>query len=722
MKSILKAYAENFLFALNIFIVFLLLFESRISIPFWLQPLGRMHPLLLHFPIVILLLAMALECFRFRQPYRQQPFYQSFTAYLWLTGLLFSALTVLMGLFLSQEAGYEGAALQWHKWLGIALLLGSSGLYAFRKAAWYTQTTARAAAGLTTFLLIFAGHYGAVLTHGQDFILAPIAGQASAVPLEEALVFDHVVQPILDKKCVSCHNPDKAKGRLLLTDAAAMMKGGKTGELWVAGQPDRSLLLQRLLLPENDKKHMPPVNKAQLSDEEIQVLHLWVKGGANFDQKVVELPARDSLRTLAATFLKPAPAEEAYDFAAPEAQTVQMLNTNYRVVAPLAQSSPALAVNFYGRQAYKPRSLEELREVSQQIVALDLNKMPVQDADLKTVAGFENLRRLNLNFTGVTGKGLQQLTALKHLKTLSLSGTAIRYRDLQSQLPAFKSLHTLTVWQTPIGQAEITKLRQAFPHLNIQAGFSDADSAPIKLNPPQLKNPSPIFPRTLALKLHHPIKGTVIRYTTDGSEPDSLSSPVFKPGMSLAATTLLKTKAYKDGWLGSDVAVFNFYKGAYKPDSLRLSYPLNRVHQANGPRTFFDGELGSFNANSPAWANNWGGVFKNPLELVAQFKQPITLSSVALNTLIESENNIFPPETLEVWGGTSPDKLELLSSLCLSQPEKAEKPLIKLIEASFKPRQVSYLKIIAKPLPALPDWHRGKGRPALLLVDEMFLN
>ena len=100
MKSILKGYAENLLFALNIFIVFVLLFESRISIPAWLQPLGRMHPLLLHFPIVILLLAMALECFRYHPPYRQQPFYQSFTAYLWLTGLLFSALTVLMGLFL----------------------------------------------------------------------------------------------------------------------------------------------------------------------------------------------------------------------------------------------------------------------------------------------------------------------------------------------------------------------------------------------------------------------------------------------------------------------------------------------------------------------------------------------------------------------------------------------------------------------------------------------
>src|SRR5678816_114361 len=46
----------NITFALNCLLLFLLLFETRISVPVWLQVVGRMHPLVLHFPIVLVIL------------------------------------------------------------------------------------------------------------------------------------------------------------------------------------------------------------------------------------------------------------------------------------------------------------------------------------------------------------------------------------------------------------------------------------------------------------------------------------------------------------------------------------------------------------------------------------------------------------------------------------------------------------------------------------------
>ena len=66
MKFAAKRIAENLLFAADIFILFLVLFESKMSIPAWLQSVGRMHPMFVHFPIVILLLAMGMEFFRFK--------------------------------------------------------------------------------------------------------------------------------------------------------------------------------------------------------------------------------------------------------------------------------------------------------------------------------------------------------------------------------------------------------------------------------------------------------------------------------------------------------------------------------------------------------------------------------------------------------------------------------------------------------------------------------
>lgn len=724
MKSKLKGYAENLLFALNILILFLILFENQITVPAWLQPVGRMHPMLLHFPIVLLLLAMVLEFFRFKTAYSTQELYRSFTANLLLAGILLSAVTILMGLFLSKEEGYEGAVLQWHKWLGVSVLFFTSIIYWSRQAGWYTDRVAKTGAVITTFSLIFVGHYGAILTHGENFILAPVTiTKAPAVPLNDAILFNHVVQPIFEKKCISCHNPDKLKGKLNLSDAASMQDGGKTGKLFVAGNPELSLLLKRIYLPLEDKKHMPPSGKAQLTPEETKLLHLWVKADADFKKKVIDLPVRDTLRLLAATFLKPAAATEpTYDFAAADAKTIQKLNTDYRVITPLAKDSPALTVNIYNKQAYTPNTLAELKDIKEQIVSLELNKLPVKNSDLKNIAAFRNLRRLNLNFTDITGQGLAALAPLKHLESLSLAGTNLNYKDLQQHLPAFKNLQTITLWNTGLATTEIAQLQRSYQNIHFIAGFKDDGTNPIKLNLPQIKNSSPIFRQTMVLQLYHPIKGVTVRYTTDGSEPDSIHSPVFKSGMQLTGMTTLKAKAYKTGWFGSDVAVFNFYRSAYKPDSLRLVYPLNRVHQARGARTFFDGELGTFNANSPAWANNWAGFYKKDMELISEFKQPISLTAVALNILIESENNIFPPAIVEVWGGPTQDRLKLISTLKPEQPQKANKPVIKLIDSKFPSHQVSYLKIIAKPVPELPEWHRSKGKPALLLIDELFLN
>lgn len=725
MKSTINGFAGNVLFVLNIFIIFLLLFEDKLVVPQWLQPLGRMHPMILHFPIAILMLSMFLEFFRFKTAYNTQEFFRNFTSNLLLVGVLSSAITVIMGLFLAQEEGYGGEVLQWHKWTGISIVFIASFIYWFRNSTWYKASVAKAGAIITSFCLMFAGHFGATLTHGDNFILEPVTTQeVEPVPLEQAVVYDHVIQPIFEKKCISCHNPDKLKGELMLTDAQSILKGGKTGELFVPGKPEASLLLERVHLPEEDKKHMPPKGKVQLTSDEVTLLALWIKKEADFKKKVIEFPANDSLRVLASTLFKPAQsADEIFHFAAADENTIQQLNTDYRVISPLSKASPALAVNFYNRNAFTSKNLEELREVRTQVVSMELSKMPIKDTDLQHVSQFENLRKLNLNFTEVTGKGLQELASLQHLKSLSLSGTKVTYQDLQQYIRSFKSLHTVTVWNTPLTVSEVEQLQQANKHIQFIAGFRDDGSHPIKLNTPQVKNKSTVFEQSIPLQLFHPIKGVDIRYTTDGSEPDSIHSPLFSKGILLQENTTIKARAYKSGWYGSDAVTFNFYKNTHKPDSVILLSRLNRVHQADGPKTFFDKQLGSFNANSPAWANHWAGYFKNDMEVLMEFRKPIMVTSVALNTLIETETIIFPPDVVEIWGGTTKDRLQLIATMKPDMPQKESKPFIKLITCKFKPKEnVAYLKIVAKPVNKLPNWHKSKDRPAMLLVDELLIN
>ncbi|GAB3908750.1 chitobiase/beta-hexosaminidase C-terminal domain-containing protein [Larkinella knui] len=723
MTKKVKSLAEQALFASAIFILFLLLFESKIVVPTWMQPVGRMHPLFLHFPIVILLLAMAMEMFRFNSSYATNEFYRGFLSNLLLVGVLSAAVTVVMGLFLSKEEGYSGDMLQWHKWSGVSLFYLSCLIYWSRNQAWYQATVAKSGAILAVFFLIGAGHYGAVLTHGDNFITGPITNtNAEPVALDQALVYDHVIQPIFQQKCISCHNPDKLKGELNLADVDAILKGGKSGKLFKAGLPDQSLLLQRIHLPAEEKKHMPPTGKTQLTSDEITLLALWVKSKPDFKKKVVDLPPTDSLRRIAAVLFKPAEqTEEVYDFDAADEETVKKLNNDYRTVAYLAKESPALAVNLYNRSIYSVEKLQELSEIKQQVVSLNLNKMPVKDADLKTVAQFENLQKLDLNFTDISGQGLKELAGLKHLNSLTLSGTKVTYADLQKQIGDFKSLKTVSLWETKLTIPEIQQLQKANKNIAFIAGFKDDGKDPITLNPPQVKNSSMIFDKPVALQLNHPIKGVQIRFTTDGTEPDSIHSPVFNNQTILTDMTTIKARAFKDGWFGSSLATFDFYKSTYKPDSVALLLPLNRVHQAEGAKSLFDHKLGTFNANSPAWANNWTGVRNNDMVLMAEYKKPVTVSSVALRIMVEEATGIFPPGSVEIWGGDSRDKLKLLSTVKPKMPVKGETHELKNVTCTFKPQTVTYLKIVAKPC-TLPEWHGGKGKPGLVLVDEMFIN
>lgn len=719
-----RTFAEQLLIASNIFILFLLLFENKLVIPAWLQTIGRMHPLILHFPIVILLLAMLLEFFSFRPEYVKNSFYRNFLQNLLLAGSLLAAVTVIMGLFLSQEEGYEGEILTYHKWTGVGIFFFASFIYAIRNTGWYKAPVGKTGSLLTVAALIMTGHYGAALTHGMNFIWEPIeAGRKAAVIApEEAIVFTHVVQPILEQKCTSCHNAEKMKGQLSLTDAKALLKGGKSGKLMVPGNPEISLLLERIHLPAGEKKHMPPTGKAQLTPQESAILNLWIRDQAKFDKKLTAYENGDSLRFLATAYLQPANPETEYDFASADEDEIKALNTDYRTIIPLAKNSPALAVNIYNRATYASKQLHELESIRKQVVSLNLNKMPVKDADLESIGKFENLQRLNLNFTEISANGLKALTSLKHLSNLAISGTKIRYNELNTLLPAFKNLQSISVWNTSLSVSEIAQLQKANRQIAIIGGFKDDGKNVLRLNPPQMKNSSPVFAGILNLQLKHPINGVEIRYTTDGSEPDSVKSMLVKDKMLLTKSERIKAKAFKNGWYGSETVVFDVYKSSLQPDSVNLQAPLNRVHQATGAKTFFDQKLGVIGANNPAWANNWAGVKDNDMILVSEFKKPALISSVGIHYMIEEDTGIFPPESVEVWGGTDAANLKLLTRFKTAMPAKGDKPSLKTMEGKFTPQSVSCLKIVAKPLNKIPEWHKSKGNKALLLVDEMFLN
>jgi hypothetical protein len=94
------------------------------------------------------------------------------------------------------------------------------------------------------------------------------------------------VRPILKAYCFECHgDANPLKGKLDLRLARTIAKGGKSGPALTPGQPEASLLLQRVRAGE-----MPP-GKKKLSPAETEVIAKWIAGGARTERAEPEVIA-----------------------------------------------------------------------------------------------------------------------------------------------------------------------------------------------------------------------------------------------------------------------------------------------------------------------------------------------------------------------------------------------------------------------------------------------
>ena len=88
--------------------------------------------------------------------------------------------------------------------------------------------------------------------------------------------YDDDVLPILKQHCVNCHGNDKQKSGLNLATFAALKQGGSSGEVFKAGDPDKSRIYT--LTAHKEEPKMPPSGD-KIPAAQIEVLRLWVEQG-----------------------------------------------------------------------------------------------------------------------------------------------------------------------------------------------------------------------------------------------------------------------------------------------------------------------------------------------------------------------------------------------------------------------------------------------------------
>lgn len=480
-------------------------------IPDWILFFGHFHPMLVHLPIGMLLMGMILYVFSKKEEVQRQT---SIAPILWTTGIM-ALISCAMGWCLSLAGEYEGDTLKIHQWLGICLTLCSLAL-AYMAQHWsqdaFMSRFFKSGLLLAFILVMWTGHLGGNLTHGSDYLTnylpQPWRGWLGIAPreqateekgiqpiriknLQEALIYQDLIQPTLKQKCWSCHNAEKQKGKLRMDSPEYLMKGGANGEIFQAGNPAESDLIKRVLLDPSHEDHMPPKGKVYLTEDEIVLLQWWVKEGAHFNKKIINIPYDARIKSILAKYSQVGNQQEAYispvlkeNIPAATDADIEKLRKHHLLVIALSKEKSFLEVNAINAKQIGDKELQDLDGIKEQLVSLKLGGTNISDALLQQISSYPRLVHLQIDHTKISRQGLSYLSSLKHLETLNLVANAIDDQAVM-ELAKLPTLRKVYLWQSKVSDQGIKMLQKKMPKLIIDQGWKgkwplDTLNIPIK--------------------------------------------------------------------------------------------------------------------------------------------------------------------------------------------------------------------------------------------------
>ncbi|MEY3144262.1 MAG: hypothetical protein RLY21_2755 [Planctomycetota bacterium] len=453
---------------------------------------GRLHPLVVHFPIALALVAVGAEWWRSLT--RQQGMSPLTRPLLWIAAI--SAVFATATGWINAAHEHDGdisRTLDLHRWIGTGTTV------ALLCVAWWCQAltatlirpSAEAMAQLGSFRWIalvgaiavsVTGHLGGELVYGSGYLTkvlfpgaaaekeeipaieAPTVQQAAMSPADTYFV--EKVRPILEAHCFECHGARKQKGGLRMDSKSWLFNGEESEWTVIPGNSTESELHARVILDRADPDAMPPEGPG-LTQEEIGVLEKWIDDGAaypNMQSGGAGVPGSNSAANAAAlsavgtiAIAGGSTVEIAPDLRARADTAGRALSARGALVQPLALESVLVDVN--ASRAEPPLGDAEaglLTDLAPVVANLNLAKSAISDAGLAKVGPMMHLERLRVDQTLVGDAGLAALGTLPRLESINLVGSKVTPASI-AWLRSQPALRRVYVWQTALDNPEAIK-------------------------------------------------------------------------------------------------------------------------------------------------------------------------------------------------------------------------------------------------------------------------
>ena len=480
LKEKLRRPAFIIAFFLPGLLLLLLPFYRPAEVPFFLLFLGRMHPLVLHFPIVLIILGLLFEIARYFG-FLKIP--DSVLLIVLGAAAVTTLLSVIAGYFLFASGDYAGDLMEQHYWAGVitgCAIITTTGLFLIYWGTARYYPLYIAALIISNIAVALTSHLGGSITHGQDYLTEHLQlivnSPEKHVSKSEAemLVYEDMIAPIFEAKCLSCHNTQKAKGNFIMTSYENLSKPGESNLSSITpASPEKSEVYNRVILPEDHDDHMPPQGKTPLTKSEISLLKYWIESGAQPALRVQDVK-EDSIRPLVDNLL---PELARYRRKAQVASVkMKVLEKELAEVArslsiTISKDSTSDEDYFTIAMSFPPAPLTNdqfklLHPYAEVFSKASLVSSGVDDDGLYYIGQMVNLEKLFLQKTRLDGSGIVYLQNLPKLRILNLSFTQT---DDKAAIDLLKipSLEEVYLYQTNTSKQVVEALQKNRPGLKI---------------------------------------------------------------------------------------------------------------------------------------------------------------------------------------------------------------------------------------------------------------
>ncbi|MEY2715390.1 MAG: hypothetical protein RIT24_1733 [Planctomycetota bacterium] len=476
------------------------------------RAVGRLHPLFVHFPIALGLVAAGCEWWRTLS--RRSGMSPLTPPLLWIAAAGAAGSTVSGWVNAALERANDASdELALHRWMATATAAFFVVL-AFWCHALAREAMARGAAAagrIEVFrwgvlagavLMSASGHIGGGLVHGSEYfteVLVTTSATPEEAPTESASVkltaneqfFVEKVRPIFEAHCFECHGPKKQKGGLRMDSKAWLFNGGEEKWAVLPKRAGESLLVHRVELDRLDPDAMPPEGDGLTADEKA-ALRQWIDAGADYpDMKagaVSGAPAAAKAASEGAAVAGTASEEIPQALRTKAAAAAKALIARGVLVQPLAAESPLYDVN--ATRADPPIGDADaalFADLAPLVANLNLAKSALSDSGIAKLGSLARVERLRLDGTAVGDDGLRALGSLAKLESINLIGTKVTAASA-AWLTSQPALRRAYVWQTALDTPDVVKSLNAGGRL--EAIGADLPLAQPK-GPPMPEDPKP---------------------------------------------------------------------------------------------------------------------------------------------------------------------------------------------------------------------------------------